>query len=330
MFIRLATGRHFEPVPEGYATSGLWPLGHMQPWGQIYVRDLAKGVCDNVTPFFTITVQECYDCYYLNSFITDASFKFKEGVINTIPPCCGSVFSDLGGSGKDRYYMSLSFDNTYNNPYLNPASAAYAGNNDGLYSGVEGLGKVNLPGDGITPDLLPYIDVIRSSIGSPNPFEVRFTLNGIMQYNWSLQFINASDVARDFIGTATYTANGYGFIGLICSYLSGTVGIAEQIKSVAKCCQDSPWYDGLYPNSWYGKGFNLQQYPWSNFFQSPINVPTSLSFHVGYNQAYEPGWNWPVIGGDAVPADPNAPVDTLDPNNPTTIIPGSRWVNQQF
>jgi len=47
-YLRLDTGRHFLPVPwqsyesevgTPYETTGEYPVGHMQPWGQIYVKD---------------------------------------------------------------------------------------------------------------------------------------------------------------------------------------------------------------------------------------------------------------------------------------------------
>ena len=110
---QLATGRHFETNP----ITGRWPVGHHQPWGQIFVKDSNAAVCDNVTYFFALTVQECYDCFYLNSFISDSKFTFKAGSASG-PPCCTSPVS-LTGNGKDLYYLTLSFDNTRNNPYLN-------------------------------------------------------------------------------------------------------------------------------------------------------------------------------------------------------------------
>src|SRR5262249_27256449 len=67
--IRLATGRNSEPNP----LNGALPPGHNQPWGQFFVKTYdARGIvqnCDNVSFFFAVQVQECYDCFYLNSFI---------------------------------------------------------------------------------------------------------------------------------------------------------------------------------------------------------------------------------------------------------------------
>jgi len=66
-YARLDTGRHFLPVPwESYAddtgvpylTTGEYPVGHMQPWGQVYVKDPGhkdsdgNPLCENVTFFF--------------------------------------------------------------------------------------------------------------------------------------------------------------------------------------------------------------------------------------------------------------------------------------
>lgn len=84
-FPALSNGRHFDVNPD---ITTMVPVGHHQPWGQIFVQDTGKSpmVCDNVTFLFAITVQECYDCFYLNSFISDASFKFSASTGGG-PPC---------------------------------------------------------------------------------------------------------------------------------------------------------------------------------------------------------------------------------------------------
>lgn len=309
-YARLDTGRHFLPVPPGYATSGEYPVGHMQPWGQIYVKDLGHKdstgapLCENVTFFFYLAVQECYDCFYLSSFISDANFSFKAGT-QSGPPCCTAP-NQLLGKGTDKYYLSLSFDNTVNNSYLNPAIYT---NEDSVitywyeYVGVTGLHPTAGVADGITPDLLPYVDSIRSALGSPSPYEVRFTLNGIMTYNWNLTLINKSDIAADYIGTGSYSANGFGFIGLVCSLLNGSATFAERSVKDVNCCDDLPWY-----SDWYGPGsddnsgyFNpvddqLNFYPYYNIVggasydvlyvndlpdqnESPYNPAAALTFH---------------------------------------------------
>jgi len=141
-FIQLDTGRHFLPVPwasyagdpgggVAYPTTvpstgtGAYPVGHMQPWGQIYVKDPghkdASGnpLCENVTFFFYLEVAECYDCFYLSSFVSDSTFKAIPGA-SSGPPCCTAP-NTLTGKGVDKYYLSFSFDNTENNGYLNPS-----------------------------------------------------------------------------------------------------------------------------------------------------------------------------------------------------------------
>jgi hypothetical protein len=324
-YARLATGRHFKEVPAGYATSGAWPVGHHQPWGQIYVKDRARSICENVTFFFSLKVQECYDCFYLNSFITDAKFSYRDSIIQPDgPPCCASQTpSDLSGSGKDKYYLTLTFDNTDNNPYLNSRNDAWIGHIAGPFPGVEGIGKAVIPADGITPDYLPYVDQILSGLGINNPYVMRFTLNGIVTYNWTLRFINTSDLARDFVGTASYAAYGYGFIGLYCSLLSGSAAIAEKVIKVETCCNayspgDLPWYD-----SWYGVGWNNQQDPWSDYFDSPVNVPASLTLHLGYNESYDVRWQWPQTSPEDVPATPDSLVSTKQDGD--VHIPSTRW-----
>jgi hypothetical protein len=292
---RLATGRHFQPG--GPDADGAWPPGHHQPWGQIFVQDTGKSplVCDNVTFLFAITIQECYDCFYLNSFISDATFKFTSSSGGG-PPCC-DVPVNLTGSGKDRYYMTLMFDNTLNNPYINPTSLGYIGGwGQGANSGAVGYNPWrNVVGlnpfpptaavDGLAADFLPYVSSIKAQIGTFNPNVLRFALNGIVTYTWSLKLINSSDVSPDFIGNAQYPCNGYGFVGLYCSLFTGTASIAEKAVKTANCCLDQPWYD-----SWYGPGWD--QIGNSNTRATPINIPASLSYHSFFDGEYVPGEQW--------------------------------------
>ena len=204
--IRFAQGRNMTNNP----ITGALPPGHNQPWGQIYVKDYdTKGnvtLCENVSFFFAIQVQECYDCFYLNSFITTATFKFKG---RAGPPCCAGS-SVTQGSGTDKYYMTLQFDNTLNNPYLNPyygeeetlgVTANISGyaydyghrawppdNWMNFYGWVGGTSDATgaTPGyphntnglfpniigllehdDGIQPDGLPYLDLIENTVVNP-------------------------------------------------------------------------------------------------------------------------------------------------------------------
>jgi hypothetical protein len=334
-YARLATGRHFLPVPGAlpdgtmvYDTSGQYPPGHMQPWGQIFVKDpgrvgysVLEPLCENVTFFFYLEVQECYDCFYLNSFISDANFTFKAGT-QSGPPCCTSPES-LIGKGVDKYYLSLSFDNTVNNSYLNPAlerytdsalekSAGSAVMTSGYYYyeyvGYTGLRPSAGIADGTTPDLLPYVNSIRSQLGKPSPYEMRFTLNGIVTYSWQLKFVNASDLYADYVGTASYSANGFGFIGLVCQLITGTATFTEKVVKDTGCCDDIAWYE-----NWYGPGSNdedgyfdpymdqFNPYPYPNIVggvaygttygvwdlpdqnESPNNPGAALTYHGVYN-----------------------------------------------
>jgi hypothetical protein len=291
--VRLATGRHFAEAPEPFAHAGAWPPGHHQPWGQIFVRDPASGLCENVTYFFAITVEECYDCFYLNSFISDTTFTTKTTTTTGSqngPPCCSipsSSNTTLLGNGKDRYYMTLTFDNTQNNPYLDPnqVGASYTG-----YLGLHPFSLTNVVPpqarlDGLKADFLPYSNPISSQLGQPSPYLVRFALNGIVTYTWSLKFINKADVLPDFVGSAGYAANGYGFIKLFCSLLTGSVSISEKILPIGSCCLDQPWYD-----AWYGIGFDAS----GNSAQraTPVNVDSSLTYHAFFDEEYEPGEQW--------------------------------------
>jgi hypothetical protein len=356
LFATLPNGRHFQSVPEyqwdlqddSYDIDtpadfiGKFPTGHQQPWGQIFVKDpssrtyddvtygAAAPFCENVTFFFAITVQECYDCYYLNSFVSDAIFNFK-GTLSPVP-CCGGT-SVMLGKGVDRYYMTMSFDNTVNNPYLNYDLWDYVDYYEDLeswYVGIDGIA----PGshlnlfywtiwyEGVYPDAFPYFDPIKS--GALTVYEaylLRFTLNGIMTYSWTLGFINTSDLWPDFVGTGTYVVNGYGYIRLVCELITGTVQFTE--KSVkTPCCiyaydSDAWWED------WYGPGYypiqhvdneDSEYYPdseWSNLWMdgvgyenfyynvsgdgyvaghgiTPFNTEASLSYHANFDESYEP------------------------------------------
>jgi hypothetical protein len=287
-----------------------YPIGHLQPWGQIYVKYTYKDGTntytdyENVTEFFGLTVQECYDCFYLNSFISDANFSFKTITHpQSGPPCCNVAPSlELLGSGKDQYYLTLNFDDTLNNPYLNTNSI--------LYSGYRGVSPTVGAADGILPDVINYTNKIASGIGKPSAYEARFTLNGILTYNWNLKFINSGDAFADFIGTANYTANGYGFIALYCALLTGSASIAETAVKPPTLYNYSPygltyWYDTYsdYYSGWFATGNytdladtdytdSLNQniyFRWLGFTPStPFNTAANLTYHANYNEAYEP------------------------------------------
>jgi hypothetical protein len=248
---RLATGRHFDANPEDFRLAP----GHDQPWGQVFVKDLNAAVCDNVTFFFNFNVVECYDCLYLNSFISDSKFTFTQ---RQGPPCCAGSSANTG-SGKDRYFMELSFDNTLTNPYLDPTSSSYVGWGSSAinkYAGIEGLWEIE---DGVTPDKLPYDPSIFNNVTNPldqheyDVYVMRFTIGGIVTYTWSIKLLNSTDSVPDFVGSAT-----------------GTASFAEKSVKESTCCGDRPWYD-----SWYGVGYRTGYYP-----DSEINIITALSTHV--------------------------------------------------
>jgi len=261
---RLATGRNFDANPD----DGRLAPGHDQPWGQVFVKDQNASVCDNVTFFFNFDVVECYDCFYLNSFITDSKFTFQE---RQGPPCCAGS-SATAGSGKDKYFMYLSFDNMLSNPYLNPESSLYVGWAGGKYAGIEGLYEIE---DGLTPDALDYDASIFNNVANPidqhewDVYTMRFTLAGIVTYTWKLQLLNSTDSVPDFLGSATYPAYGYGFVAKTCSLITGTASFAEKSVKSTTCCLDRPWYD-----SWYGVGYGYGYYG-----DSEVNVITALSYH---------------------------------------------------
>jgi hypothetical protein len=287
-YVQLDNGQH---LLVNTLDNTLYPIGHLQPWGQIYVKDTARNgysvdspLCENVTYFFAMTVEECYDCFYMNSFVSDASFTIKNGQQNG-PPCCGTS-STMYGKGKDRYFLSLSFDNTVNNPYLNYY-------NSFCYVGVDGI-TGSIVGDGVVPDKInvnPYHDPIKFLVGKAWPYEARFTLEGIFTYTWNLQFVNSSDISPDFVGTGSFAASGYGFIGLFCELLTGSATFTEKIVKPT-CCTGENWYDW-----WYGVGAEYEasgtapDYAtlyWDGVYPTPMNVSTSLSFHQNFDKSDYP------------------------------------------
>jgi hypothetical protein len=313
LYAALPNGRSFETNP----VYGENPIGHLQPWGQIYVKFATKTntIYDNVTYFFGLTVQECYDCLYLNSFVSDASFTFTKKTTagsQSGPPCCSVppvTKTTMTGSGKDHYYLTLSFDDTVNNPYLDSGSI--------LYSGWDGISPSVGNADGIQPDVISYYDAITSNAGSSSQYEGRFTLNGILTYNWNLKFVNSNDLYPDFVGTASYAANGFGFISLYCTLLTGSATITESIikdpsvsTSYSTPYQVS-WYENNYDSdyysdydlAWYSVGnysdaYNtgsldsLNQNIYFNWYgftpETPLNTGANLTYHASYEETYEP------------------------------------------
>jgi hypothetical protein len=284
-FLALDNGRHYQTNP----ITGDVPVGHFQPWGQIFVKDPgAKGysatdpLCVNVSFFFNLQVHECYDCFFLNSYITDTTFteKVVSSTSGGPAPCCtGQSFSTLLGHGKDQYYLTLSFDDTIANVYLDPNEAEA-----GYYTGITGLISSFGLVDGGTPDTLPYVDAIRSSLGTASPYEAKFTLNGIVAYTWNLEFVNKTDLLPDFVGTATYNANGYGFIQLVCQLITGTASITEKLANSATCCLDLPWYDAWYGVGWDGDATDVVYETDAPGVAGTVpttqeNVPLSLTYH---------------------------------------------------
>jgi hypothetical protein len=269
LIYRLDTGRNFAANPEDFRLAP----GHDQPWGQVFVKDRNATVCDNVTFFFSFEVQECYDCFYLNSFITDSKFAF---VAKSGPPCCAGTSAN-NASGKDRYFMFLGFDNTYNNQYLNDTSSLYVGNNPVFAAAYPSftVGLVEAD-DGLTPDALPYDSTIINNVSNPDdshPYDIyvmRFQIGGILTYSWSLKLLNPTDPIQEFLGSAQFPAYGFGFVGKVCSFITGTTSFAEKSVKATTCCTDTPWSD-----SWYGLQFGA-----FDVYPSEVNLPEALTYHI--------------------------------------------------
>jgi hypothetical protein len=363
-FVTLANGHHMlinNTDPVDFTGNDLYPVGHNQPWGQIFIKDVANAhtdstvaspLCENVTYYFAFSVEECYDCFYLNSFVSDTAFVVSTPK-QTGPPCCGAV-STLLGKGKDRYYLTLSFDNTQNNPYLNESSDFWVGNYITSTEPEVGYGPVGLvgpiPGDGLTPDVVnvpqpannnaghQYLDTIRRTPPFANIiYEARFTLNGIFTYTWNLKYVNTSDASPDFVGVGSYAASGYGFVSLYCTLFTGSATFNETVVKTACCLDNGPWSDTY--GGWYGPGaeyydtfddstssyitdstkYSLGKYDSApgdltpTGLAGPINTGVSLTYHHNFDLNY--GWAQNTWGaGWPTPA-------IIEPNGMTPYLP---------
>jgi hypothetical protein len=365
-FVTLANGHHMllnNTDPVNFTGNDLYPVGHNQPWGQIFIKDTGKSgysvldpLCENVTYYFAFSVEECYDCFYMNSFVSDATFTISQPG-QAGPPCCGAL-STLIGHGKDRYYLTLSFDNTANNPYLNTDSDFWVGN-DGSSDDI-GIGPnypapngSPIPGDGLVPDQVntpqpapagntkAYQDTIRRNPPFINlPYEARFTLNGILTYTWNLKFLNKSDAAPDFIGTGSFAASGYGFVALYCQLFTGSTTFTESLVKTACCLDNGPWFDTY--GGWYGPGaeyydvtddagniitdntkYSLGDYDVPGATPSglagPINTGVSLTYHHNFDLNY--GWAQNTWGsGWPTPA-------VIEPNGTSAVSHNIGWAD---
>lgn len=253
---------------DDWFTVGEYPAGLWQINGQLFVKDGAA--CINVTPFFKLMIQECYDCFYLNSFITDSTFTLgkQEG-----PPCCSPTFT-LNGKGTDKYYITWTFDNTENN------CAIYQYYNDYLgWSDVYGVDPYE---DGVTPNDEPFYQ-------SFDTRTMRWALNGIVTYKWNLKNFNNGDPFPRFLGSATYDANGYGFIAKVCAMITGKISVAEKLVDATQCCYidwsedgilfDDPWRDdydwpdegGIWRMNFNGDNFDVYQwYEYDEWFYTDV------------------------------------------------------------
>jgi hypothetical protein len=319
---QLDTGRHFLPVPfqddpnsdvlTPLATTGEFPVGHMQPWGQIYVKDpghkdsAGDNLCENVTFFFFFAVEECYDCFYLSSFISDATFKDVNGT-QSGPPCCTAP-GFLTGRGVDKYYMSLSFDNTIENEYLNPAwTTNESVPNGGYFYEYVGFTGINVtsaniasPADGLTPDLLKYSDPIRSHLGVNLPYETRFTLNGIVTYTWALTLVNPTDAAYDYVGTANFAANGFGFIGLVCDLITGSATFSEKIVKETGCCTDENWWEDVDNSTGFGlESLQTGWYGVGSAEKTGVNGLEDVGYFNPAQDEFNPYPFYNIVGGES-------------------------------
>ena len=76
--------------------------------------------------------------------------------------------------------------------------------------------------------------------------------------------VNANDAGADFVGTGSYAANGYGFIGLVCSLITCSATFTEKVVKYSGCCLDQVWSQTdlntannyTYEAGWFGPGYN--------------------------------------------------------------------------
>jgi hypothetical protein len=279
------------------------PTGLSEPWGQIWVEDTGLidpvtglTLCVNVTYFFDLQVQECYDCLYMNSFISDA--KFKPGQVNG-PPCCSPTFTQ-GGSGVDKYYLTLIFDNTENNPHLDWYQYYYYTND--YYVNLDTSDSFAFPNynggltemdDGVHPDGL---DPLGTDFHPYDVYTMRFTLNGILTYSWTLKQLNKLDQWPDFFGSATYPATGYGYIAKTCCLVNGTVTIAERLVADSDCCSVIESID-IGNNSYSGYELSRGLYgELDGFYTHPVGhyraFNDEIFYHPQFNNDYQDYKEW--------------------------------------
>ena len=229
-FVADVTGTNYIFPPSPGTNTGVTAAGKHQPYAYIFLKDGTN--CINVSRFFTFKVQECYDCFYLNSFVTDSKFSRTQTTTVTseknpvLPPCCNTIpgtsvtntsIGKIGGSGVDKYYFTLTFDNTINNANI---------------TNVAGITPLNPADDGVTPDMVP----VANADVNKDLNVLRFTLNGILTYSWTLVTLNSTDGGNTQIGSVSFNANGYGFITKTCNLVSGTVSVSEVAAASTSCC----------------------------------------------------------------------------------------------
>jgi hypothetical protein len=149
--------------------------------------------------------------------------------------------------------------------------------------------------------------------------------------------LNSSDVAADFVGTAQYAANGYGFIGLVCSLITGTATFTEKVVKDVGCCDDVYWWDnqenygsnngqGNYYtlwSGWYGPGAN-NSYNYGN---------NSYYYDTGYFNPDRDQFNpypYPNVVGGFVYTDSVYGVWNLPDQNESPFNPGPALTSHSY
>jgi hypothetical protein len=129
--------------------------------------------------------------------------------------------------------------------------------------------------------------------------------------------VNASDVAADYVGTASYAANGYGFIALVCSLITGTATFSEKIvKDIGCCDDDSPygWWDdesnsGTYNytlySGWYGPGYTgVIGETDDDGTQVAGGTSGATGYFIPYYDQFNPYPFYNIVGGEAYSGQP--------------------------
>jgi hypothetical protein len=167
--------------------------------------------CVNVTPFFEIEENYCFFCWDTMDRVTDGSIQ----ELGSSPVPCFENNTDCGlkGSGKTKWYWTIRFNNTQNNPFFY--------NDTWLYYWQDWLGfNVN------PPALAAY--------GAAASYSMIWTIGGVVTYSWAYKALGSGEPI-DVIGSLSGNVLGYGATPF-CGVITGSVSMPEKIILATDCC----------------------------------------------------------------------------------------------